>query len=245
MPPRPSKSPAKARSASPKPVKTPTTAKSPAKATKATPKSTKAAATEAKAEPAAEEVEETVEETAPAHASAAPASVPASAPAAPKPKGGSSAAMATGVIGVVVAALAVAYSFMSAKPPEPIGWVSAKSFDGTTLKMKGASSAMLVFMTRLEECELCGALKAELSDEGFLRAAEGWKKQNLLKIGKVKCWKNEELCREMGVAGDEPDAAGYPHILHFKGGKSVGSVDARTAVGLQEWVAGKQAAGVL
>jgi len=230
---RPAKSPAKARSASPKPVKSPATSKA-----AATPKSAKAAS-----EPVAPLPVTQAQPPAAAPVAPPPKAAPAKPTAtATKPKS-SNAGMISVIVGVVTAivvgALAYGYTKMAA-PPEPIGWVSSKSFDGTTLKMKGASSAMLIFMDRLPECELCGALKAELSDAGFLAAVDGWKKTNLLKVGKVKCWKNQELCRELGVSGDDETATGFPHILHFKGGEKVGNIDARTAADLEKWVVEKQ-----
>lgn len=153
-------------------------------------------------------------------------------------------AIAVGFFGVLVALLLFLFSYSGSKP-EPLSWVSSKSFDGKTLKMKGASSALLIFMTRLEECDLCAELKKELSEPAFLGMVDGWKKQKLLKVGKVKCWKNEELCRTFGIAGDAETAKGYPHILHFRGGEMVGDVDARTSAGLEAWVKEKKDAGEL
>ena len=76
-------------------------------------------------------------------------------------------------------------------------------------------------MDSRKDCFACADLDKEFSNPEFLKLAEGWKKQKLLKIGKVKCWKNEELCRGFGVAGDDDDAKGYPTLLHFKDGKQV------------------------
>lgn len=240
MPPRPSKSPAKARSASPKPVKSPATtkpAKSP-KATKATPKSAQAASGAPKPEPESEEAEAATEAAA---ATPAPAPAPAApAPAGPKSKALPMAAIAVGCLGVLVAVLLLVVGpMMSAKPAAPeqqIGWISSKSFEGKTLKMKGAKNALVIFMTRLEECELCANLKSALSQPLFLEKVEKWKKEEKLKIGKVKCWKNEELCRSFGIAGDEDTATGFPHILHFQDGKFVSSLDERTGIGISAWV---------
>ena len=218
MPPRPSKSPAK-RSASPKP-KSPAPAKSPAadKATptaapKVTPKSAKAA------KAAKSEAEAATPAAAPPVAKSPAASAPAKPPAAAsKPKVPESA-LAVGLFGVLLGLLFVLLNYVNTSP-EPIGWISANSFDGKTLKQTG-SSAVVMFMDDSKKCDLCAKLKQEISEPSFLKMAASYSKQKKLKFGKVKCWKNEELCRRFGVAGDSPKAIGYPHVVHFQGGVEV------------------------
>jgi len=129
--------------------------------------------------------------------------------------------------------------------PEPIRWISKNLFDGQMLKMSEVSNAIVVFMTRQEYCELCLDMKKELGTTWFLQMAQSWQEQGLLKFGKVKCWKNEELCRDFGISGDEESARGYPHIIHFKSGRQVGVVNERTAVELSKWVSEKQRLGEL
>lgn len=242
MPPRPSKSPAKVRSASPaKPVKSPATSKSPAakKETPAkTPKSTKATKeVKATKSPAADVAQ-------------AKAATPASSPAPTKPAAAEIKTKSTpkiigviSILSVLVPVIALVGGYVGAKP-EKIGWVSAKMFDGVALK-DTSSSALIAFMDSRKDCFACADLDKEFSNPEFLKLAEGWKKQKLLKIGKVKCWKNEELCRGFGVAGDDDDAKGYPTLLHFKDGKQVSEVHARTSADLQQWVADAKMAGGL
>ena len=84
-----------------------------------------------------------------------------------------------------------------------------------------------MFMDDSTKCDLCAALKQEISEPSFLKKAAGYSKLKKLKFGKVKCWKtmqgknNEELCRRLGADRDSPKAIGYPHVVHFKGGVEV------------------------
>ena len=83
----------------------------------------------------------------------------------------------------------------------------------------GTSDAVIMFLDDSKKCGTCAELNKEIKEDSFLKAVA---KQKKVKFGKIKCWKNQELCRRVGVAGDSPsDATGYPTILHFKAGEKV------------------------
>jgi len=233
-PKRLSKSPAKTKPtpaeepAAEKPSKSPARSKSPAKA-----KPT-AAKNGASAPPPAAEVAKPA--TTPT-----PVAKPVAAPPPPKPPPKPKMLIPLAVFGVVLAiGFVLAQSF--ATPPPKITKVSAKAFDGKSLK--GKSNALVIF-TETDYCEACKTLKGVTSGTPFRKMAHGWKAKGF-KVATIDCMKHYETCERFGVAGDDPSATGYPYIIHFKAGEEVGPYDGeRTLEGFSAWYEKKAAAGEL
>jgi len=245
MPPRPSKSPVRARPVSPAASKSPKPVKSTTKKTP-TPKKARSGRDTLTYEAPANETPGGVAE---GSTDVAGSTLESPGASSSPPSGTSHTMVLPGVFGALVGLVALLYVFMqpmSANSAPGIGFVSPKAFNGDKLLLKDANSAIIIFMDKPKLCQHCDDLSKELDDPRFVKAAERWKEERLLKIGKVKCWKHDELCRTFGVSGDDPTTStGYPHVLHFKAGVNVGSIDARTSSDFQSWVREKQLANEL
>ncbi|KAL1500227.1 hypothetical protein AB1Y20_012896 [Prymnesium parvum] len=267
MPPRPSKSPVRARPVSPAASKSPKPVKSTTKKTP-TPKKARSGRDTLTYEAPANETPGGVAE---GSTDVAGSTLESPGASSSPPSGTSLTMVLPGVFGALVGLVALLYVFMqpmsansapgigfvspkafngdkpmSANSAPGIGFVSPKAFNGDKLLLKDANSAIIIFMDKPKLCQHCDDLSKELDDPRFVKAAERWKEERLLKIGKVKCWKHDELCRTFGVSGDDPTTStGYPHVLHFKAGVNVGSIDARTSSDFQSWVREKQLANEL
>jgi len=245
MPPRPSKSPVRARPVSPAASKSPKPVKSTTKKTPTPNKARSGRDTLTYEAPANETPGGVAEGSTDVAGSTLESPGASSSP----PSGTSHTMVLPGVFGALVGLVALLYVFMqpmSANRAPGIGFVSPKAFNGDKLLLKDANSAIIIFMDKPKLCQHCDDLSKELDDPRFVKAAERWKEERLLKIGKVKCWKHDELCRTFGVSGDDPTTStGYPHVLHFKAGVNVGSIDARTSSDFQSWVREKQLANEL
>jgi len=128
--------------------------------------------------------------------------------------------------------------------------LSAKAFKGKELR-NYEGSALLLFtnnVTADKSCAPCVELDRVTRSAAFKeQLATWWDKQGVLRIGKVYCNQQRELCESLGVvSNDAEDDPGLPHLLWYKGGKEVGPYDGeRTLVGFQQWVAAKLEAGSL
>ena len=69
----------------------------------------------------------------------------------------------------------------------------------------------------------------------------------MLRIGRVYCNQQEELCSRFGVSMDAAgDGPGLPYMTWFKKGEEAGPYEGeRTLAGVQAWVAAKQAEGAM
>jgi len=223
-------------------------------------RSARKAATAAAA-PSAEPVAEV------ASSSSAPAAVPASQPAAAASKKASQPsqsavtppptqttndwAMVAAVLAILAALVGgAAFWPLPTAPQHAAPTLSAKAFKGKELR-NYEGSALLLFtnnVTADKSCAPCVELDRVTRSAAFKeQLATWWDKQGVLRIGKVYCNQQRELCESLGVvSNDAEDDPGLPHLLWYKGGKEVGPYDGeRTLVGFQQWVAAKLEAGSL
>ena len=131
--------------------------------------------------------------------------------------------------------------------------LSAKSFDGTSLKQSSGyeGSALVAFtdnQTYDLSCGLCTELNALITSDAFMVQHGKWWSAQMLRVGKVYCNQNIDLCARFGLgSGASTEKAdetpGLPYLMWFKGGKEKGPyAGERTLAGLKAWVAEKQAA---
>ena len=173
----------------------------------------------------------------------------AAAPAGSPPSDNTMALIAV-VLGVLVLITAAAVLPLEKTLPQKVPALSAKSFNGKDLKQSSgyAGSALVAFTDNATFCEPCNELSTLLTSDAFMSQHGKWWSAQMLRVGKVNCNVNEDLCARFGVGdgvstekGD--DTPGLPYIVWFKGGKEAGPYTGeRTLAGLTAWVGEKQAA---
>lgn len=166
-------------------------------------------------------------------------------------------ALAIGVLVALVGGAAYWPLDESAKE-QKVPVLSNKAFNGMKLHAGRSSyngSALIAFTLNVTAgapgvpgiCEPCVEFDALTRRTAFKKQLATWWSADILRIGKVYCNQQQELCGRFGVDLDgQGDAPGIPHILWFKGGQEHGEYQGeRTLDGLATWVAEKQAENAL
>ena len=152
---------------------------------------------------------------------------------------------------VVAALVGVAAMWpLEGAPLQKVPALSAKAFKGNELYTGTYTGSALVAFTNNvtmdSSCWECVELDTLMKLTAFRTMMASWKDANVVRIGKVNCNQNADVCSRFGVVGVEGEEPSLPHILWFKGGKEVGQFDGeRTLDGFQKWVEAKQSAGEL
>jgi len=152
---------------------------------------------------------------------------------------------------VVAGLIAVAAAWpLESTPQRSLPTLSAKAFQGVELKTTNYNgSALLAFTlntTTDDSCVPCNDFAKLTNTAEFQKQHSRWWSADELRIGKIYCNQQQDLCTRFGVGGDTEEAPGYPYITWFKGGKEVEAYSGdRTLEGFVSWVKAKQADGVL
>ena len=155
------------------------------------------------------------------------------------------------VLGVLVLITAAAVLPLEKTLPQKVPALSAKSFNGKDLKQSSgyAGSALVAFTDNATFCEPCNELSTLLTSDAFMNQHGKWWSAQMLRVGKVHCNHNEDLCARFGVGDgvstdeeeEEVVKPSLPYILWFQGGKAVEPYSGElTLAGLMAWVAEKQ-----
>lgn len=162
--------------------------------------------------------------------------------------------MVAAVLAILAALVGgAAYWPLPTAPQRAAPTLSAKAFKGKELRPNSdgyEGSALLLFTNNVtldKSCLPCVELDRVTKSSGFKEQLATWWTKGTLRIGKVYCNQQMELCERLGVVSyDAEDDPGLPHLLWYKGGKEVGPYGGeRTLTGFQSWVAEQQAAGSL
>jgi len=135
----------------------------------------------------------------------------------------------------------------SRKPTLPKApWISAKAFDAENRLKHGSGfhGSALISFTKKSDCALCQDFFPVLGEVSRLLSLQ---MTDELRVAQVNCDEHLELCESFGVSGDEPSAAGYPHLIWFRDGiEQEEKFDAERSVdGIIGWAEAKKATGDL
>ena len=121
----------------------------------------------------------------------------------------------------ILLSLLAAAAFVPSSLQKGVPRLGLKAFEGTTLKPGNDAyrGSALVIFTNSRNCAPCDHLSELVNSPEFVQQHTSWWSSNTVRVGKVFCDKEPQLCARFGITGDDASAPGVPHILSFEGGK--------------------------
>lgn len=155
--------------------------------------------------------------------------------------------------GVILALLGVASQWPLGASGRSAVLLSAKSFKGNQLAASNSynGSALIVFTSNATDKhdptdKPARDLSRVMKSADFKTQLSTWWDSDVVRIGKVYCNQQVDLCKRFGISGGADEEPGLPYITWFKSGEEMEAFDGeRTLEGFRAWVDKKQADGVL